>query len=74
MSTGARETEPVERRWVKPHYASAAYGIPLGTLYDMIEHGEVPASRVGSRLYIAVEDMEQLMTSNRVERGEKAAS
>jgi excisionase family DNA binding protein len=56
-------------QWVRTKYVSEAFNVPMGTLYDWIDAGRLPASKIGKRLYIRVRDIEDLLATHAVKRG-----
>jgi excisionase family DNA binding protein len=65
---GERMEPPSERRLLAPNEVAALCGLSRKAVYRAIERGELPASKLCSRLRIRPEDLDLWIEANRLEK------
>jgi excisionase family DNA binding protein len=63
-----KRADRLERRLLGPDEVAAMCGLSRKAVYRAIERGELPASKLCSRLRIAPEDVDRWIEANRVEK------
>ncbi len=58
MITAQPTALETQRRWLKPREWREMTGMPHGTMYTLIQRGEIKAVRIGDRLYIPITELD----------------